>query len=255
MGKLDGKVALVTGASSGIGRAIAELLAAEGACVALNGRNKSEGQKIVKSITDKGGSAIFIHADIRSSKANRKLVSTVLSEYGKLDILVPNAGILGLGSITSVTEETWHQTIDTNLNAVFYLIRAAIPHLKTDGKKGSIVVTGSIAAHKAFPNHAAYCASKGALEALVKQAAVDYAPDIRINMVSPGPTETTLYQDSAAAFPNPETVLDEVPDSLPMKRIGHPMEIAKAVLFLASDDSPWTTGSVLTVDGGASAAG
>ncbi|MGK7371126.1 MAG: SDR family NAD(P)-dependent oxidoreductase [Candidatus Halalkalibacterium sp. M3_1C_030] len=255
MGKLDGKVALITGATSGIGRAIAELFAVEGAAVALNGRNKVEGEKIVKNISKNGGTAVFLQADISSAKTNRELISSVLSEFGRLDILVPNAGVLGLGSVTTVTEETWHQTMDINLNAVFYLMRAAIPHLKSNENKASIVVTGSIAAHKGFPNHAAYCASKGALEALVKQVAVDYAPDIRINMVNPGPIDTALYKNSAAAFPNPETVLNEVPGSLPMNRIGHPIEIAKAVLFLASDDSPWTTGSVLTVDGGSSAAG
>ena len=255
MGKLDGKVALVTGATAGIGRAIAELLAGEGAKVALSGRNKVEGEKIVEDISQKGGSALFLQGDISSAEANLSLVESVLSDFGRLDILVPNAGILGLGSVTTVSEETWHQTIDTNLHAVFYLLRAAIPYMKSAGKKGSIVVTGSIAAHKGFPNHAAYCASKGGLEALVKQAAVDYAPDIRINMVQPGPVETKLYKDSAVAFPNPDTVLDEVPESLPMKRIGSPEEIAKAVLFLASDDSSWTTGSVLTVDGGGSAAG
>lgn len=255
MGKLDGKVALVTGATSGIGRAIAKLLAVEGATVALNGRDKVEGEKTVKTISNMGGSAVFLHADISSADANRKLVASVLTEFGGLDILVPNAGVLGLGSVTTVTEKTWHQTLATNLHAVFYLLRAAIPHLKANEKKGNIVVTGSIAAHKGFPNHAAYCASKGGLEALVRQAAVDYAPDIRINMVQPGPVKTKLYEDSAVAFPNPDTVLDEVPESLPMNRIGSPEEIAKAVLFLASDDSSWTTGSVLTVDGGASAAG
>ncbi len=255
MGKLDGKVVLVTGATSGIGRAIAELLAAEGANVALNGRNKNKGEQIVKSISNNGGSAIFLQADISSGQANRKLVESVFSEFGRLDILVPNAGVLGLGSVTKVPEETWHQTLNTNLNAVFYLMRAAIPKMKQAASPGSVVVTGSIAAHKGFPNHAAYCASKGGLEALVRQAAVDYAPDIRINMVQPGPVETKLYKDSAVAFPNPDTVLDEFPESLPMNRIGSPEEIAKAVLFLASDDSSWTTGSVLTVDGGASAAG
>lgn len=255
MGKLDGKVVLVTGATRGIGRAIAELLAAEGASVALNGRNKAEGEKAVKNISRNGGSAVFLQSDLRPAEANRKLVASVIDEFGRLDLLIPNAGVLGLGSVTDVSSDTWHQTIDINLNSVFYLLRAAIPHLRADGKHGTVVVTGSIAAHKGFPNHAAYCASKGALEALVKQTAVDYAPEIRINMVNPGPTDTALYENSAAAFPNPDTVLDEVPDSLPMKRIADPMEIAKAVLFLASEDSSWITGSVLTVDGGASAAG
>ncbi len=251
MGKLDGKVALVTGATGGIGRAIAETLAKEGAKVALNGRNQDQGEAVAKSILDGGGSAIFLQADICSEKENLRLVESTIAEFGRLDILVPNAGVLGLGSVTDVSSETWHRTIDTNLHSVFYLLRAAIPAMR----QGYIVVTGSIAAHKGFPNHAAYCASKGALEALVKQTAVDYAPDIRINMVQPGPVETKLYKDSAVAFPNPDTVLDEVPKSLPMKRIGYPEEIARAVLFLASEESAWTTGSVLTVDGGASAAG
>lgn len=251
MGKLDGKVALVTGATGGIGRAIAKTLAKEGAKVALNGRNQDQGEAVAKSILDGGGSAIFLQANICSEKENIRLVESTISEFGRLDILVPNAGVLGLGSVTDVSSETWHRTIDTNLHSVFYLLRTAIPAMR----QGYIVVTGSIAAHKGFPNHAAYCASKGALEALVKQTAVDYAPDIRINMVQPGPIETKLYKDSAVAFPNPDTVLDEVPKSLPMKRIGCPEEIAKAVLFLASEESAWTTGSILTVDGGASAAG
>lgn len=255
MGKLKGKVALVTGATKGIGKAIAELMAAEGASVALNGRDAVAGEMIVKNILEQGQKAVFLKADLSSPEANRNLIASVIEDLGGLDILIPNAGVLGLGSVTDVSIETWRRTLDINLNSVFYLLRAAIPHLKADGKSGSVVVTGSIAAHKGFPNHAAYCASKGALEALIKQAAVDYAPEIRINMVNPGPTDTELYKNSAVAFPNPETVLDEVPGTLPMKRIANPGEIAKAVLFLASDDSSWTTGSVLTVDGGASAAG
>lgn len=255
MGKLEGKTALVTGATRGIGRAIAELLAAEGASVALNGRDTVEGEKIVHTISSKGGSAVFLQSDLSSAEANRELISSVIRDIGRLDILIPNAGVLGLGSVTDVPIETWHDTLDINLHSVFYLLRSAIPHLRAGGKNGSVVVTGSIAAHKGFPNHAAYCASKGALEALVKQAAVDYAPEIRINMVNPGPTDTALYKNSAVAFPNPDTVLDEVPGSLPMQRIADPMEIAKAVLFLTGDDSAWITGSVLTVDGGASASG
>ena len=151
-----------------------------------------------------------------------------------------------------MAENTWHQTLDTNLNSVFYLLRTAIPVMQKNKTTSSIIVTGSIAAHKGFPNHAAYCASKGAVEALVRQAAVDYAPKIRINLIQPGPVETKLYNDSADAFPNPDTILDEVPDSLPMKRVGAPEDVAKAALFLASSDSSWVTGSVFTIDGGAS---
>ncbi|MFH5830790.1 SDR family NAD(P)-dependent oxidoreductase [Halalkalibaculum sp. DA3122] len=255
MKKLDGKTAIVTGATRGMGRAVAELFTAEGARVVMNGRDTQQGREVVTKITSRGGEAIFIPGDVSSRDLNKQLVERAVSEFGGLDLLVPNAGMLGLGSITEVTTETWDKTLDTNLNAVFYLLRAGIPKMQQTKGGGAVVVTGSIAAHKGFPNHAAYCASKGALEALVRQAAVDYAPDIRINLVQPGPVDTKLYNDSAEAFPNPDTILDEVPGTLPMKRIGSPEEIARTVLFLASDDAGWTTGSVVTVDGGASAAG
>lgn len=254
MGKLKNKVALITGGTRGMGRAIAELFAEEGASVIINGRDQQLGKEVVDSITQSGGQALFVQGDVRSPETNRQLVKKAVSEYGKLDILIPNAGILGLGSVTGVEEDTWHRTLDINLNAVFYLLRAAIPEMQKTGTTGTVVVTGSIAAHKGFPNHAAYCASKGAVESLVRQAAVDYAPGIRINLVQPGPVETNLYKDSAIAFPNPDTILDEVPESLPMKRTGSPKDIARTVLFLASEESSWITGSVLTVDGGASAA-
>lgn len=255
MNKLKNKVALITGGTRGMGRAVAELFAEEGAGVIIGGRNQQLGEKVVESIIKSGGEALFVQGDVRSPEANRQLVEKTVSAYGKLDILIPNAGVLGLGSVTGVEEKSWHRTLDTNLNAVFYLLRAAIPEMQKTDTTGAVVVTGSIAAHKGFPNHAAYCASKGAVESLVRQAAVDYAPGIRINLIQPGPVETKLYKDSAAAFPNPDTILDEVPETLPMKRTGSPNDIARTVLFLASEDSSWITGSVIAIDGGASAAG
>jgi len=254
MGKLAGKTAIITGATRGIGRAVAELFAREDANVLANGRS-NRGAEVVETINQNGGKATFVQGDVSTKQTNEKLVKTAIDTYGGLDIVVPNAGMLGLGSVTDVDAGTWHQTIDTNLNGVFYLLRSAIPKLQKNENGGAIVVTGSIAAHKGFPNHAAYCASKGAVEALVRQVAVDYGPRIRINLIQPGPVNTELYNDSAVVFPNPDTVLDEVPDSLPMKRIGSPEEIAQTVLFLASDRSAWITGSIITIDGGASAAG
>ncbi len=238
-----------------MGRAVAELFAEEGASVVINGRDTQKGEEVIESISQRGGEALFVQGDVRSPEVNRKLVEKAVTAYGSLDILIPNAGVLGLGSLTGVKEETWHRTLDTNLNAIFYLLRAAIPEMQETDTTGTVVVTGSIAAHKGFPNHAAYCASKGAVESLVRQAAVDYAPGIRINLIQPGPVETKLYNDSAVAFPNPDTILDEVPETLPMKRTGTPGDIARTVLFLASEDSSWITGSVIAIDGGASAAG
>lgn len=253
MGKLTGKTAIVTGATKGMGRAIAVLFAEEGAHVILAGRSTLPGKKAEDEIKRNGGSALFVRADVRHSEINKRLVDIAIETTGRLDIVIANAGMLGLGSVTDVAFEVWKATLDTNLNAVFYLMKESIPHLQKSG--GAIVVTGSIAAHKGFPNHAAYNASKGAVQALVKQAAVDYGPEIRINLIQPGPVDTELYRSSAVAFPNAETILDEVPGSLPLKRVGTPLDIAKAALFLACDDSSWITGTVLTVDGGASAKG
>jgi len=253
MGKLEGKVAIITGSTQGMGRAMAVQFAAEGAHVIVNGRNSDAGNDVARSIREAGGEAHFVRADISTLEENRRLVDETIEKYGGLDIMVVNAGMLGLGSVTEVSVETWHNTLNTNLHALFYLLRSGIPEMRNQG--GSIIVIGSVAAHKGFPNHAAYCASKGAVESLIKQAAVDYAPAIRINLIQPGPVETRLYNDSAVAFPNPESVLEEVPESLPMKRVGTPEDIAKLALFLAGNDSSWMTGSVLTIDGGASAAG
>lgn len=238
-----------------MGRAIAELFAEEGAKVVVAGRDSEAGHEVVNGIKERGGEALFVKTDVSRQEENRRLVEAALEAFGSLDIIVANAGMLGLGSITSVSPETWLKTLDTNLNSVFYLLREAIPHMQKNENGGTVVVTGSIAAHKGFPNHAAYNASKGAVQALVKQAAVDYGPKIRVNLIQPGPVDTELYRSSAVAFPNADTILDEVPGSLPLKRVGTPVDIAKAALFLACDDSSWITGSVLTVDGGASAKG
>jgi NAD(P)-dependent dehydrogenase (short-subunit alcohol dehydrogenase family) len=251
MGKLKGKVAIITGATHGMGRATAELFASEGARVVVNGRDREAGGEVVKDINQDGGEALFVRADVRKYNENRKLLESAIDAYGHPDILVLNAGMLGLGSVTDVSMEIWQSTLDTNLNAVFYLLRLGLPLMKEKG--GSVVVTGSVATHKGFPNHAAYCASKGAVHSLIRQAAVDYGPEVRINAVQPGPVETDLYKSSAVAFPNPDTVLDEVPGSLPLKRTGTPADVAKAILFLASEDASWITGTVLPIDGGASA--
>ncbi len=253
MKKLTDKTAIITGATKGMGRAIAERFAEEGASVVMAGRSSDLGNDVVETIRKKGGNALFVKTDVRNQEENRALVEVALEAFGSVDIVVANAGMLGLGSLTEVPVETWHKTLDTNLNSVFYLLRESIPHMQQKG--GAVVVTGSIAAHKGFPNHAAYNASKGAVQALVKQLAVDYAPQVRVNLIQPGAVDTELYRSSAVAFPNADTILDEVPGSLPMKRVGIPEDIAKAVLFLASDDASWITGTVLTVDGGASAAG
>ena len=247
--KLQNQIAIITGATSGMGAAVAKLFAKEGASVVVNGRNEARGEQIVSEIMMNNGSAIFVKSDISTEKGNSHLVQETIKAFGTIDILVANAGFLGLGAITKVSTETWLHTINTNLNSVFFLLRLAIPEMLKRGN-GKIIINGSIAAYKSFPNHPAYCASKGALVPLVKQIALDYGPKIRANLLCPGPIDTPLIWDSAKAFPNPAEAVDDAAQATSLKRLGKPEDVANAALFLASDDSSFITGTSLTVDGG-----
>jgi len=247
--KLQDKVAIITGATRGMGEEIAYSFASEGAKLVLSGRNEERGKAVQEKIQAQGGEALFLKGDITSYETNKELIQTGLDHYRTLDILVCSAGLLGLGTLTELPPETWEKTIATNLSSVYYLTSQGIPIMRKKGK-GSIVIIGSIAGYKTFPAHPAYCASKGALIQLTKQIALDYGPEIRINLLNPGQVDTPLLQESTKAFPNPDTIIEETIQNIPLKRLGQPKDIAKAVLFLASDDSSWITGSSLVIDGG-----
>jgi NAD(P)-dependent dehydrogenase (short-subunit alcohol dehydrogenase family) len=249
MSKLEGKTAVVTGATSGMGAAIAERFAAEGAAVVASGRNQERGRALVDAIEAAGGQARLVLGDVGLEETNQRLVETAQVEFGHLDILVHCAGDLGLGSITEMTPERWHSAIASNLHSTYYLLHYGIPVMQRSGG-GSIVVIGSIAAYKGFPNHAAYCASKGALIPLIRQVAGDYGPEIRANIICPGPVDTPLIWASAEAFPDPESAVAEAARSTVMKRLGTPADVASTALFLASEESSWMTGAALTLDGG-----
>jgi len=249
-GKLSGKVAIVTGSTSGMGRGIAERFAREGAAVVVNGRSQQRGNEVVAGIRDAGGRAVFVQGDVNEFEGNQLLVNAAIETFGGVDILVPNAGMLGNGSVTELSVETWHKTLNTNLSAVFYLIKLGIPEMHKRGG-GAILVNGSIAAWKEFPNHPAYCASKAGLVALVKQIALDYGPMIRANILCPGQVDTPFLWESTKAFPNPEEIVAQVVEEhLVLKRLGTPEDIANAALFLVSDDASWITGTALIIDGG-----
>jgi NAD(P)-dependent dehydrogenase (short-subunit alcohol dehydrogenase family) len=170
--------------------------------VVASGRDPGRGQALVDEIRAGGGRAEFVPGDVSLEETNERLVEECVRAFGGVDTVVACAGMLGLGSATDVPVDTWRQTLAVNLDAVFYLMRSALPALQARGG-GSVVVVGSIAAFKGFPNHAAYCASKGALVALVRQVAVDYGPKVRVNLLCPGPVDTPLIWESAVAFPDP----------------------------------------------------
>jgi NAD(P)-dependent dehydrogenase (short-subunit alcohol dehydrogenase family) len=249
MSKLQDKTAIVTGATSGMGRATAILFAREGASVVASGRDPERGAALVEEIRRDGGRVEFVAGDVSLPETNDRLVETGRRSFGGVDAAVCCAGMLGLGSVTEVPVETWRQTVAVNLDAVVYLLRFALPAMERRGG-GSFVAVASIAALKGFPNHAAYCASKGALVALVRQVAIDYGPKIRINALCPGPTDTPLLWESAVAFPDPARAVEDVGKRTLLQRLGRPEDIARAALFLASSDSEWVTGTSLTVDGG-----
>jgi len=249
--QLKGKTAIVTGANSGMGKAIALNYAREGANVVASGRNESAGKKLVDEISRASGKAIFVKGDVADPAVNERLVQQALSTFGGLNIVCTNAGDLGLGKVTELPLETWQRTLDVNLSSVFYLLKYALPELvRSSG--ASVIINASIAAFKFFPNHPAYCASKAGLVALGRQVAVDYGPAVRVNMMCPGPVDTPLIHDSARAFPDPATAVENAGKATLLQRLGQPDDIASLDLFLASGVSSWMTGAVIPIDGGAS---
>ena len=243
------QVYIVTGATSGMGREIAHRLAEQGASLVLSGRDSERGAVLKQDVTAAGANAVFLAGDVTDIDYNQQLVATAVDQFGSLDGVVTNAGKLGIGSITDVTPEEWHSTFETNVYAVYYLLKHALPALRNSAH-AAVVVNASIAAYKSFPNHPAYCASKAALLAFARQAARDYGP-VRINSICPGPVDTPMIWNSAQAFPDPGEAVAAAGEATLMKRLGQPHDIAALVLFLLSDQASWITGSAFTIDGGA----
>ncbi len=242
--RLKDKTCIVTGATSGMGKAIAERFHQEGANIVLSGRNLERGAALAKKLNN----SVFLAGDVSSQNYNKELVAGAIKNFGKLDIVSMNAGILGLGSVTELSSEDWHTTVNINLTSIFYLSKYAIPYLEK--YNGNILINASIAAYKSFPNHPAYCASKAGSVALMKQMALEYAPKIRVNAICPGPVNTPLIWESAKAFKNPEAAVENVENKTLMKRLGQPEDVANLALFLVSSEASWITGTAMTIDGG-----
>ncbi len=248
--RLANKVAIVTGGTSGIGRATALLFAREGARVAVAGRNQDRGRQVMAEIEQAGGTAIFLHCDVRFPDECRRTVEETVRVFGRLDILFNNAGVFYANTVIDCTEEEWDLTVDINLKGTYLMSKYALPIMIEQG--GGAIVNNSSGWGLVGGNEAAaYCAAKGGVVLLTRAMAVDHSwQGIRVNCVCPGDVDTPMLVDDAHKRGMAWTDYLASAADRPMGRIGQPEEIARAVLFLASDDASFVTGAVLAVDGG-----
>lgn len=242
--RLQGKVAIVTGATSGIGRAIAALFAQEGARVLVVGRNEERASAIVDDIRQAGGVAEYFIADMEKRDEIAKIVPRALELFGTVDILINNAGTLSLVTTPDITYEEWDRVFTVNLDAALFLAQAVAPTMKAKGK-GAIVNTTSVAGYATHFGPVAYSVSKHAMEGLNKALANELGPEIRSNAIAPGAIVTAML-DSAGG----EAAVSYMIDGAPLRRVGRPEDIATVALFFATDDSGFVTGQSLRVDGG-----
>lgn len=251
--RLKDRVAVVTGAGSGIGKAMATLFATEGAKLVAVDMDASRGESTADAIRKSGGDCFFAQADVGNSSQMKHVMELVAERYGHIDILCNNAGIVATKSndtVVELDESEWDRIINTNLKGAFLGMKFGIPLMLKNGK-GSVINTGSICAMVGDYCYSAYCASKGGILLMTKAAALDYAKSgIRINCICPGDVDTPLTQKWFASAPDPEKVRQAEINKHPMGRLAKPEEVAKLALFLASDDASFITGAAITVDGG-----
>ena len=244
--RLASKVSIITGGGSGIGKAIAMAFVREGAKVVIAGRDSKKLEAAAREI---GADCLAVSADVSNAGSVKKLVSATVDRFKHINVLVNNAAVLLPGTAESLSEEDFDQTFDINVKGLWLMSRAVLPHMRASGG-GSIINIGSVLSMVGARNRVAYSASKGAVMAMTKAMALDHAAEnIRVNCIAPGIVETEMV----ARFSTDENVRKQRVAMHPMGRFGQPAEIASAAVFLASDESGWTTGSVVTIDGGYSA--
>jgi NAD(P)-dependent dehydrogenase (short-subunit alcohol dehydrogenase family) len=243
--KLSGKIAIVTGAGRGIGKGIAQRLAQEGAAVSVNYFHSSAGAlETVEGIRKAGGRAIAIHADVSDVAQAAELVRQTVAEFGQLDILVNNSGIDPACPFLDVSEELFHSVINTNLKGVYFCSQHAAREMRKSGT-GRIINIGSVHSHASMPGFSVYAASKGAIDALTRQLALDLSPfGITVNGIVPGAVEVEKF------VADPCYDREGINREIPLGRVGLPRDISGAVVFLASEDAAWMTGQVIVIDGG-----
>ena len=249
-GRVSGKVALITGGASGIGRATALLFAHEGAAIALADVNADAGRRVADEITQFGGRVFFDTVDVTRAADCQRLVERAIREFGRIDILFNNAGITRRATVLDLSEEDWDRVMAVNVKSIYLLSREVIPHMQKAGG-GTIINTASGWGLVGGAKAAVYCASKGAAVLLTKAMAVDHGEqNIRVNCVCPGDTDTGMLREEAHQLGEENSRFLAEAAKRPLGRVGTPEEIAQAALYLASDAASFVTGTALVVDGG-----
>jgi NAD(P)-dependent dehydrogenase (short-subunit alcohol dehydrogenase family) len=243
------KVAIVTGASSGIGRATALLFAEKGIKVVGVGRNEKELNALRQEAKEKGGAIKTNLADIQEIKQVERVITDTVETFGGIDILVNAAGIIGNGSIETTTLDEWDKMLNINLRAVFFIMQKCVPHLEKN--KGNVVNVSSVTGVRAFPNVLAYCVSKAGVDQLTRCSALELAPKgIRVNAVNPGVVVTNIHKRGGMDEEKYEQFLEHSKTTHPLGRVGEPKDVAELIYFLASDKASWITGVTYEIDGG-----
>ncbi|OZB94156.1 SDR family NAD(P)-dependent oxidoreductase [Paenibacillus sp. XY044] len=249
--RLAGKIALITGSGSGIGKAAALLFAQEGATVIVNDLDAQKGEETVQEIVEMGSKGMFIQADVTDPASVQAMVKQTIAAFGHIDVLFNNAGISGVGALHEVEPDVWDRVMSVNIRGVYLPSKYALPHMM-QRKSGSIINMSSCIAEIGLAKRASYSATKGAVLALTKSMQVDYAPyDIRVNALLPGTILTPFVENYLNnSYENPEAAMESLKKRQLSGELGRPEDVAKAALFLASDESKFMMGSPLYIDGG-----